>query len=88
MNINEFWKAVLAQDAEKIKLFFNPNAYVNWYCTNEHFTVDEFIRANCDCPGNWDGKIEKVLTADDTIVTVSRVYPKDKYASYHVTSFI
>lgn len=88
MNINEFWKAILAQNADEIRTYFHPNAYVNWHCTNERFTVEEFIRANCEYPGNWDGVVERVIETGDTLVSVARVYPTDNTASFHVTSFI
>lgn len=39
MNIKKFWDAVLRQDAEAIRKYFHPDAYVNWHNTNEHFTV-------------------------------------------------
>ena len=44
MDIKEFWKDVLAQDQEAIRRYFCDNAYVNWHCTNEHFTVEEFYQ--------------------------------------------
>lgn len=88
MNVNAFWKAVLAQDANEIRTYFHPNAYVNWHCTNEHFTVEEFIRANCEYPGNWDGVVERLVATGDTVITATRVYPKDRTTSFHVTSFI
>ena len=46
MNIQQFWESVLAQDEQKIRTYFHPKAYVNWHCTNEHFSVEEFIQAN------------------------------------------
>ena len=58
MDIQGFWKAVIAQDADKIRTFFHPHAYVNWHNTNERFSVEEFIRANCEYPGKWKGKVE------------------------------
>ena len=88
MNIQQFWSDVLAQRADEIREYFHGDAYVNWHCSNEHFTVEEFIRANCDYPGDWDGEVEKVVTTDDMIITATRVYPKDHSASFHVTSFI
>ena len=88
MDIKRFWKAVLAQDMEAIRAFFSDTAYVNWHCTNEHFTVEEFIQVNCEYPGNWDGEVERVETAGDLIITATYVYPKDKSMSFHVTSFI
>lgn len=88
MNIKEFWNAVLKQDADKLKTFFKETAYVNWHCTNEHFTVDEFIRANCEYPGEWDGTIERVEKMGDLIVTAVNVFTADRELSFHVVSFI
>ena len=88
MNIQQFWSDVLAQRADAIREYFQADAYVNWHCSNEHFTVEEFIRANCDYPGDWDGEVEKIVTTGDMIITATQVYPKDCSASFHVTSFI
>ena len=88
MNIQQFWSDVLAQRADEIREYFQADAYVNWHCSNEHFTVEEFIRANCDYPGDWDGEVEKIVTTGDMIITATQVYPKDCSASFHVTSFI
>ena len=88
MDIYEFWKAVLAQDAEAIRSCFHENAYINWHCSNEHFTVEEFIIANCEYPGDWDGTVERVEAVGDLYITAVKVYPKDRSASFHVVSFI
>ena len=42
MEIKEFWDAVLRQDADEIREYFHPDAWVNWHNTNEHFTVEEY----------------------------------------------
>lgn len=88
MNIYNFWKYVLEQDADNIRKHFHKDAYINWHCTNEHFNVEEYIIANCEYPGDWDGKIERVEETNNLIITVTHVYPKDKTLSFHVTSFI
>lgn len=87
IDIKQFWKVVLEQDRAAIKEFFHEKAYVNWHCTNEHFTVDEFILANCEYPGEWDGTIERVECMGDLLITATHVFPKDKSASCHVISF-
>ena len=87
MNIKLFWKAVLEQDRAAIKGFFQSTAYVNWHCTNECFTVDEFIQANCEYPGDWDGKVERVECAGNLIITTAHVFAKDRSSSFHVVSF-
>lgn len=88
MNIKQFWKAVLAQDKEAMRSYFNDDAYVNWHCTNEHFTVEEFIQANCEYPGEWEGEVERIESTGDIIITATHVYPTDKSMSFHVISFI
>lgn len=88
MDVYKFWKDVLEQNADAIRGYFAKNAYINWHCTNEHFNVDEFIVANCEYPGNWDGEVERVEKTDDLLITVTHVYPQDRTLSFHVTSFI
>ena len=39
MNIQQFWSDVLAQRADEIREYFHADAYVNWHCSNEHFTA-------------------------------------------------
>ena len=56
MDIRALWTAVLAQDEEAIRPFFHPDARVDWVCTNERFTLDEYITANCRYPGAWEGE--------------------------------
>lgn len=88
MDIYKFWKDVLGQNADAIRTYFDKNAYINWHCTNEHFNVDEFIIANCEYPGSWDGEVERAEKINDTFVTVTHVYSKNQTLSFHVTSFI
>ena len=78
MNIQEYWYAVLRQDERTIKSFFCDDGYVNWHNTNEHFTVDEFIRANCEYPDLWDGSIERIEVIGNTVITVVAVFSQDK----------
>lgn len=88
MDIHSFWNAVLTQNEEALSTFFSADAYVNWHCTNEHFTAQEFIRVNCDYPGAWEGTVERVETAGDLLVSVVHVYSKEHSLFFHVTSFI
>lgn len=88
MNIQNFFSAVLRQDAADLRAYFEPNAQVRWHCSNECFTVEEYIRANCEYPGDWDGELERIEQAGDTLITAARVWPRDKTAFFHVVSFI
>ena len=86
--IENYWQAALAQDAAAMRAYFCKDAYINWHNTNEHFTVDEFIRANCEYPDSWAGDMERYHVIDDVIITVMHVYPTNHTSSFHVTSFI
>ena len=88
MNIDAFWKDVISQNQDALPSYFCDDAVIRWYCTNEQLTVREYIRANCDYPGQWDGEIERFEENDNGIVMVGRVVPADKSASYHVVSFL
>lgn len=88
MNIYKFWNAILEQNADAIRGYFDKNAYINWHCTNEQFNVDEFIIANCEYPGSWNGNVERVEKINDIFVTATHVYSQNQELSFHVTSFI
>ncbi len=88
MDIDAFVSAVLRQDADLIRTFFWSDAYVNWHNTNEHFTVEEYIRANCEYPGEWTGQIEQVVESGELIVAATHVQSLDGEISCHCTSFI
>ena len=88
MNIDSFWKDILEQNRDLLTSYFYPDAVIRWHCTNELFSVSEFIRANCDYPGDWDGTIERVEENGNHVVTVVNVSPKDHSASFHVVSFL
>lgn len=88
MDIQAYLRAVLNQDAVSMRSFLHENAAVRWHCTNERFTAEEFIRANCEYPGEWDGEIERIEEWGDLTVAALRAFTKDKSASFHCVSFI
>ena len=88
MDVQAYWDAVLRQDREALAAFFWENAVINWHNTNECFTVPEFIRANCDYPGQWEGKLERVMELGDQVITVTHVYNKEGTISCHAVSFL
>ena len=87
MDIRALWTAVLAQDEEAIRPFFHPDARVVWVCTNDRFTLDEYITANCRYPGSWEGEVERVEEQGEQLITVTRVWPRDRSFSVHAVSF-
>lgn len=88
MNIEQYWTDVLKQNGKSMRGWFKPDACINWHNTNECFTVEEFIRANCEYPGEWAGEIEKKVVTDDLIITAVHVYTQNNNLHFHVTSFI
>ena len=55
-DINKFWNDVINQNREKLSSYFTEDALIRWHCTNEQFSVQEYIKVNCDYPGNGVAK--------------------------------
>lgn len=87
MDIKLFWKDVLSQNQRSLQGYFHEDAVIRWHCSNELFTVSEYIRVNCEYPGQWAGKIERIEETADSIITAVRVFPKDHSSSFHVVNF-
>ena len=93
MEITAYFQDVVKQDAQKLKNYFAKDAKVLWHNTNECFTAEEFIRANCEYPRSWDGEIEILTSMQDSWILAARVWEKDlaqngKEVSFHVVSFV
>lgn len=88
MDLQGYWDAVLRQDAPAIRPYFCPDARIRWHNTNESFSVEEFIRANCQYPGSWAGTLQRVERMGELTVTVTNVYSTDRACSFHVVSFL
>lgn len=87
-DVVSFWRSVVNQDRTRLEVFFLPDAVIRWHNTNEQFSAGEFIRANCDYPGQWRGEIKRVERTEETIVTAVRIFAADHSVSFHVVSFI
>lgn len=88
MDVRAFWHDVLTKNREALPSWFCADAVIRWWCSNEQFTVSEYIRANCDYPGEWDGKMERIEQSGDSVVLAGRVFLSDQSASFHVVSFL
>ena len=85
-DVDKFISDVVAQNADILRMHFDPNAAICWHDSNEQFTLDEYIRVNCEFPGKWSGEIQRVELIDDGVVTVAKISSNE---SVHlVTSFI
>ena len=85
--IENFWQDAAKQKARSLREFFTEDAVIRWHNTNELFTVDEYIQANCDYPGDWEGTVERLEDAGDTVISAVRVYSPDESISVHAVSF-
>ena len=88
MDVQAFWRDVISQNEAALPSYFAEDAAIFWHCSNERFTVEEYIRANCDYPGRWDGEIERLQAQGDVVILAGRVFPKGGGASFHVVSFL
>lgn len=85
--ILDFWQDVANQNAINLRSCFLYNAIINWHNTNEQFSVEEYIRANCEYPGDWCGEVERIELVGNLGITATRVWLSDNSASFHATSF-
>lgn len=88
MDMQAFFLAVLTQEPEALRACFHPDAVIDWPCTNERFTVAEYVRANCEYPGDWTGEIERAVSAGEQIILAAKVWPKTGGPSFHCVSFL
>ena len=88
MDIKVFWRDVISQNIEALQAYFCKDAVIHWHCTNEKFSVQEYIKVNCDYQGEWEGEIERIEKAGETLITAVQVLSKDKKISCYVVSFI
>ena len=76
------------QNTSRLLIYFTTNALIKWHNSNECFTVSEYIRANCEYPGEWKVEVERIEHIGDLSISVARVWLSDETFSCHTTSFI
>lgn len=87
-DVESFFCAVIKQDDVALRNCFHEDAWIEWPCSNECFTLEEYIQANCKYPGEWSGKTERCEWIQGGFVMAAGVWPKDKSASFHAVSFV
>lgn len=75
------------QNWNNIHKYFDDEAIINWNNTNEKFSLAEYVRANCEYPGDWSIKIERLECVGNLVITVVKVQLKNDDVSFHGTSF-
>lgn len=76
---------VVAQDPERLRDWFAPGGVIRWHNSNEEFTVEEYVRANCEYPGNWQGRVELAMDTEEGAVSVAKVWSEE--GAFRVVSF-
>jgi len=82
----QFMYDVVSKNAEAIPQYFAPDAIICWHDSNEQFTFDEFMRANCEYPSTWTCTIERIETIDKGYVIAAQLdHPADGYYVKYVS---
>ncbi|MDF2544854.1 MAG: hypothetical protein K0S47_4572 [Herbinix sp.] len=81
------WNDIDKQNWDNTHTYFEDDATINWNNTNERFNVEEFIRANCEYPGDWSIKVERLECIESLVISVVKVKLKNDDVFFHATSF-
>ncbi len=68
--------------------YFHSDAVIRWHCTNEQFSLEDYIQANCLYPGAWQGEVERIEQNGEQIITVTHVWDAAGSMSCHAVSFM
>jgi len=82
----QFMTDVAGQNAEALPSYFTPDAVICWHDSNEKFTVSEYVRANCEYPGEWKGEVQRADKIDGGMVIVTKIRSDDR--AHFVTAFV
>lgn len=85
--VSDLWNDINNQNWDNLPSYFHSDATINWHNTNESFSVDEFVIANSEYPGNWIIDIERLMQIDNVVISVAKVQLKGENISFHATSF-
>lgn len=83
--IRALWRAAADQDEGELAQFFTVDAQILWPNTGERFDLPGYLRANCDYPGQWRGRVETI--AGDGSYSVAKVWSPEGDAARAVTFY-
>lgn len=89
--IVSFFKDLMSltkENKEILRKYFDENASILWYETNEKFTLEEYLQVNSEYPDEWIGEIKRIEEKNDLIIFVGEVKPKDNSFCCYCTSFV
>lgn len=79
---------ITEENKENLLKYFNNDAHILWYETNEKFTVNEYLQINSIYPKKWIGNIKRIENKNNLIIFVGEVKSKDNLSCYYCTSFV
>ena len=56
MNIQQLWNDIITQNKDRLPAYFKDDAVILWPCTNEQFTVEEYVRRIVNIRGTGKAK--------------------------------
>lgn len=86
--VQNYWVDVAEQNADNMRTYFTDNGVINWHNSNESFNLEEYIKANCEYPGEWSVKVERLEQTGDLIISVARLQLMGTDSVFRATSFI
>lgn len=85
--VRSFWERMDRQEWSELGAYFSKEAVIHWCDTNEAFIKEEFVRANCEYPGNWEISVVNLVEKDNLVISVARVKLKNKEIYFYVNSY-
>lgn len=83
--VRSLWESVHRQRWDALPGYFCPGAVICWPNTGERFTVEEYVRANSEYPGDWAVAMERLEVMGELAVSVIRTVCGSE--SLHAVSF-
>ncbi len=88
MDIQAFISAVVTKNESEMRKFLADEVIVRWHNTNEEFTLEEYLQANCAYPGDWVGNVERIIPTDDGCVAIIKILSSDALVQFHQISVV
>jgi len=86
--VREFWQIFNEARFDEVVKLLHPDCQVYWPNTRESFKgPDKLVDVNKRYPGRWNIEVVDIISTDKIVVSVVRVYSKDKTQSFYATSF-
>ncbi|MCL2236035.1 MAG: nuclear transport factor 2 family protein [Defluviitaleaceae bacterium] len=82
----KFVQDVVTQNADALTTHFAHDAVICWHDSNEQFSVGEYVQANCEYPGDWQGKIQRVEKIEGGISMITKIWSEQ--SAHFVSAYI